>query len=354
MRRFRTEEGGGVAVVVAVFIAFATLAIAALAVDGGGLFSTQRSLVTNTDAMALAGAGELAEEVTCDSADAQDIVDAAVEDYRQANDPDVELLEDAIVDVECSSDGYSGSVRVRALEPSGSFFSGQDDLHATGWTEAGFTRVLEHYSQSAQEEPVLSPLAFCEAPLDDWSGEGDRITFYYSPKGNVDDLDEDFLCGDELHQGTPTLPAGWGWLNDDGEFFDPDEPEQILCTSFDGQPEDNWCLGDPGNNLMQGWQDLVGETEFMFPIFDDYSGQGANQGWRIIGTGIAKLHGCSASGGNIEIGDGPFGGNCGGTPQFITLEVVGLNLPLDGFSSVEEYFESYTDPDLSITDVSSR
>ncbi|MFP4636233.1 MAG: hypothetical protein ACLFRD_10245, partial [Nitriliruptoraceae bacterium] len=87
-----------------------------------------------------------------------------------------------------------------------------------------------------------------------------------------------------------------------------------------------------------------------------YVGQGANQGWRIVGTGVAELEGCSGSGGgNTTINDGPFSGSCGGTPQFVTLKVYSIDiLDPDTGPKTDEFFESYTDAELTITDVSSR
>jgi uncharacterized membrane protein len=55
-------RGGAVAIIVAVFIAFVAVGILALAVDIGSLWQSQRALVTDTDAAALAGAIELAED----------------------------------------------------------------------------------------------------------------------------------------------------------------------------------------------------------------------------------------------------------------------------------------------------
>ena len=354
----RSDETGGVAVMVAVFIAFVVLGIGALAIDGGALFDTQRSLVTSTDAMALAGAGELAEEVTCDEDEAFDIVEDAVDEYREANNPEIEEFDDSpIVEVDCGDDGYTGSVRVRAHEPSSSFFSGEDDLSASGWTEVGFTRLLEPPSQNPDEPQVLSPLAFCENQFD---GTGET-TVYYSPKGKKDDLDKSLLC-DDPDPGTHTLPGGWGWLKDDGSLYEEDEGHEIVCTEFDDalvddsdEAKGNWCEGVPGNSDMQSWPELVKNREFMFPIFDKYSGKGTNQGWRIVGTGVAELVGCSGSGGGQDDDlDGVYEGDCKGTPQFITLNVISLNLGLDDGDSTGDFYDSYTEPDLSITDVSSR
>ena len=332
------RESGSVAVFAAVFVAFVAIGVAALAFDGGSLFQTQRSLVTNTDAMALAGAGELAEMGFCDLGEAEKVVRDAVDDYKELNDPDLQMDEqDVEVEVDCEDNRYSGTVRVTAREESDTYFSGQSDLGVRGWTEVGFTREFIT-SSTPGEDVLLSPLAFCEAQLE----KGEVDVYYSKPPG--EDIPE--MCEGPSHGGTAPLPGGWGWLKD-GATSEQLEMDEFICTDDDDANE-NWCAGDPGNNTLQHWV-VEQDDRFFFPIFDKYKDQGNNQEWRIIGYGEATLIGCS---GSSEKDTDYDPGNCQGNPTFMSLDVHSLDATPS--TSMPEFTSDKTDPDLSITDVSSR
>ena len=348
-------EDGAVAVIVALFFAFVVLGVAALTIDLGGLWSTQRGLVIDSDSMALAGALRLAEEEICDEndPDLRDAVEATVLEYAAANGADPDLLDDPIADITCASTGRGGIVQVGATEFSPGFFSGDTDLSARQTTAAEF--VLDSIFETTESDepvPVQTSLAFCKDLLPEPT-EGGTTTYlpYNTPGGIPDPDDEDYdwygfdgasLCPVNTvsgFSGSPTLPGGWGWIGGPGDCGD-DQTETI--------PLDSFATGTPGNACIQSWVVENGD-DFRFPIFDEARGTGGGE-WRIVGWGAARLVGCSGSGGQTPTP--PFNGNCQGNPRWLEIEVTDIRIGEDADDGTDSTrFEVFSTRELSICSV---
>ncbi len=338
MARIHQEEAGAVAVVVAVFIAFVVLGLSALAIDGGSLWQSQRALVTDTDAMALAGARTLAEFEECSTGGSQKAaVETTVHELATRNGVDPSDVEP--IELDCS--GGARTVTVRANEASEGWFSGRDDLSAAGVTTAA-SRWLE-----------FSGLAFCENffvatnfpgffTQDDLAAEDPIVEDawlnmpYNANSNKLPAGVTSKLCED--NGGSGTLPGGWGWL--DSTSFQ-ELPPYVCGADLDG----NWCDGDTGTNELNQWPVEPGDA-FNFPVFDEAQGQGSNGEFRVVGIGQALLVGCSGSGSSETViaqqwgephygdcGGGP--GGSGGQPNFITLNMFGY-LPIADPSNVDD------------------
>lgn len=334
MGRSSEDEGGAVAVIVAIFMAFTVLGLAAVSIDLGSLWSSQRSLVTDTDAMALAGAMTLAQFERCDEA---------------PNSPQFEAVEDAVVEIGADNGiaqadieltpgqlvqcvGQRRIVEVRGGEDSEGWFSGREDLRAGGVTAAEHHRI------------PFPGLSFCKEFIPDggsivgpediddhttWSvGDPVPANAVIMPYGtnfsggspetlDLQDLNDE--CYSDTH-GASRIPGGWGWLEqganwEDGAPFDCD---------FD--PSENWCLSDTGTNELNLWEVENGDV-FTFPVFDAAAGTGGGGGpnpgrFRVIGIGQAQLVGCS-SGSQQSASDAPFVSNCRGSARWMHLIPIG-------------------------------
>jgi hypothetical protein len=279
------HEGGAVAVMVAVFVTFVAMGVATLAIDGGSLWQSQRNLVTNTDAMAHAGAVRIAEYLKefgeCPTQAVREVeVAGAVETLRQRNNVADEVIK---IDSDCTaaSNRYTGFVHVQALQPSDSFFSGRSDLSAFGTSTFDFeSRTL----------PVRG-LAVCRQMFDvgfrdkleikdptPAYGETPYVGAFAVPYWNSQDVLKELGSSCEFEpDGTP---GNWGWLAEDKKNQDP------ACAPLPGE-----CKGDTGtDNLKQEFEGQTGKT-FRIPLYDRASKQGSNARFNIVGVAEVILLG---------------------------------------------------------------
>ena len=295
MRHRGQGESGAVAIVVAVFVAFVALGLAAVVVDLGGVFSSQRGLVTDTDAMALAGARAASFELG-DCGAAEGAAAQAANQLGAAND-----VEDVTgISVNCSAGSRFGTVTVDAREGSPGWFSGEA-LVAGGTSTAVFER----------SSPPLPGLSFCENQFSDLGPELGPITLAYR---FTNALPEGKGCP-IAQNGAPITSGGWGWLKNDGtDDWIYDVPSS--CATAYGP---NWCLGTTGTNLIN--TDFVsrGET-FVFPLFDASDGRGQSNNptrFNIVGFGLGTLIGCSQNQNLVGLATG----SCNGAVRWISVDV---------------------------------
>jgi hypothetical protein len=270
------REDGAVAVMVAVFVTFIAMGVATLAIDGGSLWQSQRNLVTNTDAMAHAGAVRMVEYLkefrTCPS-DAE--IESVVEALRTRNNVEDEVL--AVVP-QCDAQTFKGYVQVQARQPSDSFFSGRDDLSAFGTSTFDFSPVAYPAQGLAICQDVFN-IAALKITSATWGG-GKAFAIPYSDA--QDDLVAMGLkqkdCGFEGNSASgKTVAGGWGWLMD-------------VCEPNLGNNVSYWCDGDPGTNSLK--KEFFGKTgsEFRLPIWDKVTGNGGGR-FQIVGMAFVRIQG---------------------------------------------------------------
>jgi len=304
MNRYLRDESGAVAVIVALFIASIAIILAAIVIDLGGLWSSQRALVTDTDAAALAGAVELAENWIetgdCDEGLAENEASRILD----LNNPDDEIIGTS---AECriEGDAFIGQVQMTAQQPSPGYVSGED-LRAGGTTTATFQLELGEGEG----------FAICTNVFEGDTGGGAKSQFevgdyvaipYFRQNLTMDALADS--CS-SVWPAAPTIPGGWGWLRGTCEY-----PES-----------GGWCPSDTGNNNIQSWGSSdIGRT-FEFPIFSESRGNGSNGEFFIVGFARGELAGTCRTGGPAPFDpadcsttpNSSFNGN----PQFVLLQNV--------------------------------
>lgn len=335
------DEAGAVAVVVAIFVAVVALAAAALAFDLGSLWQSQRALVTDSDAMTLAGAvvatEQLREDETCPT-------DQAVEDEVLAVRDDNNVLDD-VEDIffACDADTFSGTVQVQVRQPSDAYFSGNDNLSAFQTTTVSFEFLI----QDAEGLAVCRQVFFD----DDFRNSAEHLAIPYSKaKETIEDVvGATNVCpvtSPPSNNSASQTAGGWGGLTG------------ACSLSFDG---DNWCDGATGTNAsLSLFDDLIGQDK-TFPVFEEATGQGSANGpngsrFRIVGfitgevLGTCKDAGTGTSAANPQNCAPPYatGNNAfNGQPEFIMVDIdddsfVGLDDP---------NINLFSDSQLSICDV---
>ncbi len=292
------NDSGAVAVIVALFFASIAIILAAIVIDLGGLWSSQRGLVTDTDAMALAGARAASFELgSCNDAEA--VAVKAVNELGELN--QAESISDIIVD--CAEGRRFGTVRVDADEGSPGWFSGAA-LTAAGTSTAVFER----------SSPPLPGLSFCENQFSELGEELGPVTLAYR---FTSELPEGKGCP-VGRPGAPITSGGWGWLvNDGSEDWIYDLPGS--CNTTYGP---NWCLGTTGTNEIN--TDFVSRGEdFVFPLFSESDGRGRSNDptrFNLVGFGVGTLLGCSQNQ-NLQ---GVATGSCNGAVRWISVDVENL------------------------------
>jgi hypothetical protein len=298
MKRVGNGESGAVAVIVSVFIAFVAVIAAAIVVDLGGLWSTQRGLVIDTDSMALAGARAASFELdSC--AEAETAANRAVDELGVLN--DVESVSGVAVD--CVAGRRFGTVRVDADQGSPGWFSGQP-LSAGGTSTAVFER----------SSPPLPGLSFCENQFSDLGVDLGPVTLAYR---FTSELPEGKGCPIG-RPGAPITSGGWGWLVNDGS----EDWIYGLPSSCQTAYGPNWCLGTTGTNLIN--TDFVERgDEFVFPLFNESDGRGRSSDptrFNLVGFGVGTLLGCSQSPSLAGLATGA----CQGAVRWISVDVENL------------------------------
>lgn len=328
-RRTANREEGAVAVVVALLFATVFIAVGAIAIDLGSLWASQRSLVTDTDAAALAAARTLSEMTNAQCEQQRSLAQSGT---GQAFEEAERLLttntaSDEIIEVRIACGQRAGKVSVSARQPAISAFSGalgQSDPSAFGrsvaeWTRPGFNPI---------------PLAVCESQVAE-SDEGERIIISY--KSAIADQNSD--CEDLLGFETDSpqyAPGNWGWLEFDDLFDGQEFLGGIVC---DQEDTSYWCEGQTGNNVSNSsklFETLRDEEEpFQFVLFDltrnptnpDQTATGNNADFRINGVVEARLVACAKQ--ESQLPDGTANG-CTGNPSYLVLDVIGVTPFPDG------------------------
>ena len=314
------SESGAVAVVVSIFLAFTVLAMAAVTIDLGSGLSTQRDLVTDTDAAALAAAQMLepmsrsaCEDQATLASSGSGTIYAEVENMLALNSPEDEVLE---VRIACGQ--TAGKVLVGAEQPSLSVFGqsqGVTDPSAVGVSIAEYTR------------PAFPPLAVCKSQLLDDDGDpiepGLQVISYKGAGADSDCLD---LLGVETSSDN-YAPGNWGWLDSDTGLFDGSELDLTLCNEFKDR---DWCDADTGTSDANTWFPLLENSEvFRFTLFElvrnpnktDKPASGSNSQLNPVGYAEAILLACS----NANPPD-PSDSKCNGNRNYLLLDVKGVTL----------------------------
>ena len=288
-----TGQDGAVAIIAAVFIAVVAIAALALATDIGSLWQSQRALVTDTDAAALAGAIELAEDWmenggACGDRAAAEAEAVAVLALNNPEDQVIDTNADCDPDPATASD-FSGWVQMIARQPSPGFVSGRDDLSAGGTTTAEFVLGLSAFEDGLAICADLFPTTLSVAPQFTLNNGNLAIPYalhavgtYEEQLGSSCGIDDQWPTGGPGGP-APNTPGGWGWLSG---RCDPD-----LATG-------SWCNIRTGTNLINSFGSNV-DREVRFPIFDAWDGQtGTNANLRIVGYLAATVESaCRVPGG---------------------------------------------------------
>jgi len=276
------SQDGAVAVIVAVFVAFVAISLLALATDIGSLWQSQRALVTDTDAAALAGAIELAEDWMQNGGDCGDraAAEAEAESVLALNDPgeanfDIDTNADCEPNPATASD-FSGWVQMAAQQRSPGFVSGRDDLSAGGTTTAEFLLGVSDFEEG---------LAVCAELFDgtnalnsDFVLSNGNFAIPYTKATQTLVGQGLTACGISDQWETSGSPAnstkgGWGWL-------------QGVCGPV--LPGGAWCDVRTGNQLKD-LEPSVGD-QIRFPIFDAWNDRpGNNADLFIIGHMTATV-----------------------------------------------------------------
>lgn len=282
------QQDGAVAIIAAVVIAFVAIILLAFSTDIGSLWQSQRALVTDTDAAALAGAIELAEDWMDTDVCSRDIAEAeAVRVLGLNNQGNGEFSSQPIPGsptadcrVEVEGDAYIGQVQMTARQPSPGFVSRQD-LSAAGTSTATFELLLGETSGFAVCENLFTDGLPRDA-RDDFV-VGDYLLFPYKfAEKTLDEFGSGACKVTPANEGAPFTAGGWGWL---------DGP----CVLEDGELA-TWCDAETGtDDLKKVLGGLEGET-IDFPIFKEAKDPGSNATYLIVGRVKATLAGTCGSG----------------------------------------------------------
>jgi len=333
-RQPANREEGAVAVVVAVLFATVFIVVGAIAIDLGSLWASQRSLVTDTDAAALAAARTLS-EMTNDACEQQRML--AQSGTGQVFQEAEQLLTtntatDEIIEVRIACGQRAGKVSVSARQPAISAFSG-----ALGRADpSAFGRSVAEYTRPGFN-PI--PLAVCDSQVEQ-DDEGKRVIISY--KSAIANQSSDCLdwlsvvledgteeVEEEMETASPQYaPGNWGWLDFDELFDGQDFLGGIVC---DLEPTGYWCEGQTGNNVSNSsklFETLRDSGEaFQFVLFDftrnpsnpDQTAAGANADFRINAVVEATLVACAKQ--ESHLPDGRANG-CTGNPSYLVLDVI--------------------------------
>jgi hypothetical protein len=248
-RRLRQEEGA-VAVLVGMLL-FVLIGAAALAIDLGSGYATKRSLVTDLDAAALAGARTMADELrsdrgACDggpSAGLRAAVDGAVGQLVAANGGTTDVVD---VEVDCDR----RTVRVRGDKQAQTTFApllGVDEIRPAGYAMAK--------AVDSGGGPIL-PLTVCK--------DAPEIAAFLGPSaapGLLATLPHESTAGD-ICGGSESNYGYWGessastlraWMKTKEPTMVHVQLDPPECTApkMAGQP--GWCAGETGhkNSVLQ-------------------------------------------------------------------------------------------------------
>ena len=277
------QQDGAVAIIAAVVIAFVAIILLAFSTDIGSLWQSQRALVTDTDAAALAGAIELAEDWMATDVCSEELATSEAERVLGLNNL-ADTVEDVSAECRIDGDAFIGQVQMTARQPSPGFVS-RRDLSAVGTSTATFELLLGEAEGLAVCQNLFSSTGEPNANFVMSRNGTDYLLFPYKfAEQTLDNNNWGPQCTvDPPITGSPNTAGGWGWL---------DGPCDL--------DEDLWCDAEVGtDNLKKSLTDRVGE-EIDFPIYEQAQGVGSGAEYRIVGRVTATLVGA------CETGNGPF------------------------------------------------
>lgn len=256
MNRFRTERGQAM-VLTTLFVA-ALLGIAALVIDLGTWFRSQRDLQAVADAAALAGAQELPESTGNATAYANQ--------YATKNNGPAP----GITFRSTRMSGRNDTINVKLERPAPGFFA----------RAFGVNSVQIRASASAIASPLGS--ARYAAPI----GVDKKHPLISGP-GCSTSL-PCFNQGTELNL-QKVGPGAFRLINIDGSRggTGPQTLAEWILKGYDGEMPINWYFSDPGakfnsSAIQNALTERIGD-EMLFPVYDDTRGQGANFEYEVIG-----------------------------------------------------------------------
>ena len=293
MGRNESASEGAVAVMVAFFIAFVGVALLAFALDMGSLRQSQRALVTDTDAAALAGAIELAQDWMQNGGECGDRAAARTEAERvlAVNNPEDEVVS---TDADCEPNpataaDFSGWVQMVARQPSPDFVSGQE-LSAGGNSTAEFVLDIADFAEGLAICADLFPSSGSVVP--EFTLDNGNLAIPYALNA-VLTYEEQLgsACG-LRSTGNPGTPGGWGWITSQ--------------CDVDLAGPGTYCSVNTGNDLINGFESNIDQV-VRFPIFDAWDGgTGGNAKLRIIGYMDAVVEAqCRIPGANSNSAEDP-------------------------------------------------
>ena len=281
------QQDGAVAIIAALVIAFVAITLLAFSTDIGSLWQSQRALVTDTDAAALAGAIELAEDWMDTDVCSPDVAETEAVNVlglnNQGNGDFSSQPIEGSPTAECRVDGdaFIGQVQMTARQPSPGFVS-RRDLSAVGTSTATFELLLGE----AEGLAVCQNLFIGNEPDPGFvvsHGTTDYLLFPY--KFAEKTLDE--LVGScpvtPSNTGAPFTAGGWGWLAGPCDI-----DEDPLCDAETGTDDLKKELGGREGDTID------------FPIFERAQGVGSDAQYLIVGRVEAELVGTCGT------GSGPF------------------------------------------------
>ena len=284
------QQDGAVAIIAAVVIAFVAIILLAFSTDIGSLWQSQRALVTDTDAAALAGAIELAEDWMDTDVCSPDVAETEAVNVlglnNQGNGDFSSQPIEGSPTAECRVDGdaFIGQVQMTARQPSPGFVS-RRDLSAVGTSTATFELELGEAEGLAVCRNLFGSTGGVNSNFVITRSGTDYLLFPYKfAEQTLDNNAWGPQCSvDPAIPGSPNTAGGWGWL---------DGP----CVLDDGV----WCDAEVGTaTLKKSFGDQAGQV-IDFPIYDQARGVGSNAVYRIVGRVTATLVGA------CEKGSGPF------------------------------------------------
>jgi hypothetical protein len=261
------EEVGAVAVMVAIFVAFVAVSVGALAIDGGALWSSQRALVTNSDAMAHAGTVLATERLRATgNCPSRDEVLAEVTRIRDLNDPGDQIEG---LDFRCNRTRQTGLVQVVTRQASERFFARSDDLSAAGTSAFDFRPRRRPAQGWAVCETLFRDPATLDAnpaALDAFALGENVFALPYTKAEDTLALRGISTCpASSSLKSANNAPGAWGWLPDtcDPETLLGDEGVSYVCQ------------GNTGNDELKAYKSLAeaGRT-MVLPIFGEAFGGG--------------------------------------------------------------------------------